>query len=71
MFWQKYALPTELQRCFFGALGGIRTHGLLIRSQTLYPAGLRAHIIGGPYATLYTCTTDLLTTLYQNSVLIK
>ena len=26
-----------------GALGGIRTPGLLIRSQTLYPAELRAH----------------------------
>ncbi len=30
---------------FFGALGGIRTPGILIRSQTLYPAELRAHVI--------------------------
>ncbi len=27
-----------------GAPGEIRTHDLLIRSQTLYPAELRAHI---------------------------
>ena len=27
----------------FGEPGGIRTHDLLIRSQTLYPAELRAH----------------------------
>ncbi len=26
-----------------GEPGGIRTHDLLIRSQTLYPAELRAH----------------------------
>ena len=26
-----------------GALGGIRTHNLLIRSQMLYPIELRAH----------------------------
>jgi hypothetical protein len=26
-----------------GAPGGIRTPGLLVRSQTLYPAELRAH----------------------------
>ena len=29
-----------------GALVGIRTPGLLIRSQTLYPAELRAHFFG-------------------------
>ena len=29
-------------RVFFGEPGGIRTHDLLIRSQTLYPAELRA-----------------------------
>ena len=30
-----------------GAPGEIRTPGLLIRSQSLYPAELRAHIEGG------------------------
>ena len=30
--------------CFLGAPWGIRTHDLLIRSQTLYPAELRAHV---------------------------
>lgn len=29
---------------FIGEPGGIRTHDLLIRSQTLYPAELRAHM---------------------------
>lgn len=29
---------------FFGAPGGTRTRDLLIRSQTLYPAELRAHM---------------------------
>ena len=29
----------------FGEPGGIRTHDLLIRSQTLYPAELRAHML--------------------------
>ena len=33
-----------LQRFPFGEPGGIRTHDLLIRSQTLYPAELRAHM---------------------------
>ena len=33
--------------CFHGTPGGIRTHDLLIRSQALYPAELRAH---GPLA---------------------
>ena len=28
-----------------GALGGIRTHNLLIRSQMLYPIELRAHLV--------------------------
>ncbi len=27
-----------------GALGGIRTHNLLIRSQMLYPIELRVHL---------------------------
>ena len=31
-------------RIFYGALGGIRTHNLLIRSQMLYPIELRAHL---------------------------
>ena len=30
---------------FTGEPGGIRTHDLLIRSQTLYPAELRAHTL--------------------------
>ncbi len=34
-----------LQRVFLGVPGGIRTHDLLIRSQTLYPAELRAHAV--------------------------
>jgi hypothetical protein len=29
-----------------GASGGIRTHDLLIRSQSLYPTELRAHTLG-------------------------
>ena len=29
----------------FSEPGGIRTHDLLIRSQTLYPAELRAHML--------------------------
>ena len=36
-----------LQRFPFGEPGGIRTHDLLIRSQTLYPAELRAHMFQG------------------------
>ena len=40
--------PTErpfmiVSNDFFGAPGEIRTPGLLIRSQTLYPTELRAH----------------------------
>ena len=31
-------------RIFYGALGGIRTHNLLIRSQMLYPIELRVHL---------------------------
>ena len=31
-----------------GAPGGIRTHGLSVRSRTLYPAELRAHIQSWP-----------------------
>ncbi len=34
---------TQKGEFFFGALGGIRTHNLLIRSQMLYPVELRAH----------------------------
>ena len=30
---------------FIGGPGGIRTPDLLVRSQTLYPAELRSHII--------------------------
>ena len=32
-------------RLLNGALGGIRTPDLLVRSQTLYPTGLQAHIV--------------------------
>ena len=32
---------------FLGEPGGIRTHDLLIRSQTLYPAELGAHLLVG------------------------
>jgi hypothetical protein len=32
---------------YYGAPGEIRTPGLLVRSQTLYPAELRAHISRG------------------------
>lgn len=34
-----------LQLLLFGEPGGIRTHDLLIRSQTLYPAELRALVL--------------------------
>ena len=34
-----------LQGFSFGEPGGIRTHDLLIRSQTLYPAELRARVL--------------------------
>ena len=35
---------TALRLCLCDEPGGIRTHDLLIRSQTLYPAELRAHV---------------------------
>ena len=38
----------------FGALQGIRTPDLLVRSQTLYPAELAAHIFLFFYVILYT-----------------
>ena len=34
----------SLMLCLCDEPGGIRTHDLLIRSQTLYPAELRAHV---------------------------
>ena len=37
---------------FYGAPGEIRTPGLLIRSQSLYPAELRAHVIAGSWQNL-------------------
>ena len=37
--------PSEWGADLFGEPGGIRTHDLLIRSQTLYPAELRAHML--------------------------
>ena len=39
---QKNNDPPKVSR-YFGALEGIRTPDLLIRSQTLYPAELPAH----------------------------
>ena len=39
-------LTVSILAFFFGALGETRTHDLLIRSQSLYPAELRAHIGG-------------------------
>ena len=39
---KKYPIPNGIEY-FFGVPGGIRTRDLLIRSQTLYPAELRAH----------------------------
>ena len=40
-------LKRLFQAGFVGEPGGIRTHDLLIRSQTLYPAELRAHMLFG------------------------
>jgi hypothetical protein len=37
-------LPTHLFYLIYGAPGGIRTPGLLIRSQPLYPTELQAHL---------------------------
>ncbi len=31
--------------CLIGTPGGIRTHGLLLRRQTLYPTELRVHLV--------------------------
>lgn len=36
---------SPLYKAFYGVPAGIRTQDLLIRSQTLYPAELRAHRI--------------------------
>ena len=38
---------TEVVSLLLGAPGGIRTPDLLMRSQTLYPTELRAHITNG------------------------
>ncbi len=38
-----FMLSLELLIELYGAPGEIRTPGLLVRSQTLYPAELRAH----------------------------
>jgi hypothetical protein len=38
-----YHRETRMLIEFYGAPGEIRTPGLLVRSQTLYPAELRAH----------------------------
>ena len=40
----KCSKHTETSRLLLGALQGIRTPDLLVRSQTLYPAELAAHI---------------------------
>ncbi len=41
IFTKKAAKPLENQELVTGALGGVRTHNLLIRSQMLYPVELR------------------------------
>ena len=47
--WKAEVLPLNYTRIFYYILYGApdrsRTHNLLIRSQTLYPIELRAHII--------------------------
>ena len=44
--WKAEVLPLNYTRIYFkfGAPGRSRTHNLLIRSQTLYPIELRAHM---------------------------
>ena len=41
--WSQTKCSTKLSHFPSGALEGIRTPDLLVRSQTLYPAELRAH----------------------------
>ena len=43
--WPRVAIKKSLHLggMFYGALGGVRTHNLLIRSQMLYPIELRVH----------------------------
>ena len=45
--WGKRKVPAFVSKAgtYYGEPGGIRTHDLLIRSQTLYPAELRAHML--------------------------
>ena len=43
MLYQIEPLPDNTNKQKNGALEGIRTPDLLVRSQTLYPAELRAH----------------------------
>ncbi len=40
---------------YFGAPGGTRTPDLLVRSQSLYPAELRAHIFATISLTIISC----------------
>ena len=42
---QKIKKSRQSNDCLLGAPGGTRTPDLLVRSQTLYPAELRAHIL--------------------------
>ena len=46
--WKAEVLPLNYTRIlilYYGAPGRSRTHNLLIRSQTLYPIELRAHVM--------------------------
>src|SRR5450432_182161 len=49
--------PTELK--LGGAPGGTRTPGLLVRSQSLYPAELQAHNCKQYRMFLFNCATGL------------
>src|SRR5271165_2205869 len=44
-------LLQDTDQCHSGAPGGIRTPGLLIRSQPLYPTELQAHVMENPRTT--------------------
>ena len=44
-----FTVMHDLEYTQFGTPGGIRTPDLLVRSQTLYPAELRAHILHEPF----------------------
>ena len=50
------ASPYSIRVCGIDEPGGIRTHDLLIRSQTLYPAELRALTLSASGQLLYNIT---------------